>query len=715
MTTDFYGRLKASRRDDALLEACITRVVDQLGSRETSSNSPGMLLGKIQSGKTRAFLGVIALAFDRGFDIAIVLTKGTKSLSEQTLARLRHDFREFTDRDEMGILDIMQLPTQLTGYELDRKLVIVAKKQVRNLDRLLALFETTYPKLRERRILLIDDEADLASVRFVRDRESGVIEQGRIADKMDKFRTMTSASAFLQVTATPYSLYLQPETYQGAAPAQYAFQPKRPAFTEILPLHGGYVGGDDYFLFHGDNDPRSRLIVDVDPEEQDALRRADRRRITHRSVLSSPNTGGLVRAVVTFILGACIRRWQARESRETPQKYTMIVHNDTQRAAHDWQNRVLGWILEAITLRIAEGSALDDLVSAPRDDLRASVTANGDAMPPDGALMAAFEEAFRGDMIVRQAVNSDRDVATLLDEKAELKLRTPFNIFVGGNILDRGITIPNLIAFYYGRNPKTMQADTVLQHSRMYGNRDRRDLAVTRLHTSPAVSARLFRINSFENTLRAAFERGGADSRVVFIQADPERQIRPCAPNKVLLSNVVTLGPEELYLPTSFQIRPCKTIADTLQRLDEVIPLEARDTGHFITVSRSVALEILSQIELTLDPPDNSFEWAAMRGLLEYYSDVREGAARGQVSLLVETGRRLSRTKSGDRSGLSILGSADLRKLVRDPMRATPALILLQQVGTVDLGWTGCPFWWPILAPPATAEPCVFATKVANT
>lgn len=51
-------------------------------------------------------------------------------------------------------------------------------------------------------------------------------------------------------------------------------------------------------------------------------------------------------------------------------------------------------------------------------------------------------------------MNSDKDVMALLDTQAELKLRTPFNIYVGGNILDRGITIPNLIAFYYGRNPE---------------------------------------------------------------------------------------------------------------------------------------------------------------------------------------------------------------------------------------------------------------------
>lgn len=42
-------------------------VVDQLDTAD-DPNRPGMLLGKIQSGKTRAFLGVIARAFDRGYD-----------------------------------------------------------------------------------------------------------------------------------------------------------------------------------------------------------------------------------------------------------------------------------------------------------------------------------------------------------------------------------------------------------------------------------------------------------------------------------------------------------------------------------------------------------------------------------------------------------------------------------------------------------------------
>ena len=125
------------------------------------------------------------------------------------------------------------------------------------------------------------------------------------------------------------------------------------------------------------------------------------------------------------------------------------------------------------------------------------------------------------------------------------------------------------------------------------------------------------------------------------------------------------------------------------------------------------ALHIIAIVQKTLDFSDNEFEWDAMRGLLDYYSDVVDGGD-GKVLLLAETGRKLSRARSGDKSGLSILGGGTIRTLVLDPLRAKPALILLQQEGTTELGWSGHRFWWPILAAPGTAEPCVFATKVMS-
>src|SRR5258708_22209172 len=66
----------------------------------------------------------------------------------------------------------------------------------------------------------------------------------------------------------------------------------------------------------------------------------------------------------------------------------------------------------------------------------------------------------------------------LTDE--DVIVKSPYNLFVGGNKLGRGVTIRNLLVSYYGRNPKKPQADTVLQHARMYGYR-RKDIWLLRL------------------------------------------------------------------------------------------------------------------------------------------------------------------------------------------------------------------------------------------
>src|ERR1700733_11180021 len=712
MTTGFYARLRDSRKDDEELAACIDRVVKQLEDTSTSGDRPGMLLGKIQAGKTRAFVGVIARAFDRGFDIAVVFTKGTKTLSAQTVARLANDLREFIDEDEILLFDIMQSPGKLTKSEQRRKLVIVAKKQAQNLSRIIQFFDKDYSDLKDRRVLIVDDEADLASVRFVRSKERPDVEQGKIAEQMDAMRRLVAKVAYLQVTATPYSLYLQPESYESGPDPDYVFKPKKPSFTELLPIHSGYVGGDDYFSAPIENDPRSFLFVEVPRDEQDALRKPDQRRIRPDNVLDSPNTTGLVRAIMTFVLGACLRRWQQSEAGEKIRKYAMVIHNDTQKSAHAWQDQVIEWIFDAVTdAQTNDAKKLRPVFDAAYADLSASISADRGRTPRAADAFKMFVDALQDGDVVRETVNSDHAVMALLDERAELKLRTPFNIFVGGNILDRGITIPNLIAFYYGRNPRTMQADTVLHHSRMYGNRDRRDVAVTRFYTSRDVYDRLYTINEFENTLRSAFESGAHEQGVVFIQSDAANRVRPCAPNKVLLSNVVAVRPIGLYLPTGFQTRPGREMATAERELNKIIPREILDKEKFIEIDRGTALHIIAIVEKTMDFSENEFEWDAMRGLLDYYSDVRDGGD-GTVLLLAETGRKLSKERSGDKSGLSILGGGSIRRLVLDPLRSKPALVLLRQDGTTELGWSGHKFWWPILAAPGTVEPCVFATKV---
>ncbi|WAJ29300.1 Z1 domain-containing protein [Antarcticirhabdus aurantiaca] len=713
MREGFYARLRQKRGDDDVLAACIDRVVNQLEDTATDGDKPGMLLGKIQSGKTRGFVGAIARAFDSSFDIAVVLTKGTKTLSAQTVARLNADLSDFIEDEDVLVLDIMKLPGRLTKSELKRKIIIVAKKQAQNLNNLLT-FLRGQPALQNRKILLVDDEADLASVRFVKNRKTDQIDQGTIADQIDQLRGLSSGVAFLQVTATPYSLYLQPNDYDDAQNVSCIFQPKRPSFTELLPINEKYVGGDFFFGDFDEDDYRRYLYVSVSEDEQDALRREDKRRINRTRILDTPNAAGLRRAIVSFILAAGVRRWQQAQLGERPQKYAMIIHNDTQKAAQKWQVNVVGWIFEAVLdAATNDPTKLAPLFDQAYEDLSRSVNAGSGRMPDRDQAFKIVIDTLAGDEVVQELVNSDRDVMALLDEKAELRLRTGFNIFVGGNILDRGITIPKLISFYYGRNPKKMQADTVLQHSRMYGYRHPQDMLVTRFFTSQAVYDRLQVIDAFEKTLRKAFETGAHDKGVVFIQADANDTVRPCAPNKVLLSDVISLEPSGALLPTSFNTKRGRAMKDIQSTLETLIKPQWRDTGKFYTIDRSEAYKIIDLIDRSLEFDNIDFDWAAMKGLISYYLDATPTRPNPSLKVTAATGRRLDKRNSGEKSGRSIMGTA-LRQRAITAAQNDPVLVLLQQDGSTELGWNGHSFWWPVLVAPGAAEPCVFASKTAQ-
>ena len=581
-----------------------------------------------------------------------------------------------------------------------------------NLTRIRKLLVETYPALCERRVLLVDDEADLASVRFTKNKGESEFDQGRIANQMDELRRTVDKISFLQVTATPYSLYLQPESYEESTQAKEVFHPKRPAFTELLPIHAAYVGGETYFGIHGVADPRHYLFVEVPDQEHDALRSNDGRTIRDDHLWVSKNVAKVRHALITYLLAVAIRRRQQELSGETQCKYAMIIHNDTQRSAHKWQLETVNKLVRLFERASADGDTrLREAFDAAYADLKRSVIADGGHMPTSAEgyadLIALIED---GELNV-QKVNSDVELEPLLDaDTAELRLRTKANVFIGGSILDRGITVPNLIAFYYGRNPKRMQADTALQHSRMYGARPKDDIAVTRFYTSRAVYGRLRQIHDLETTLREAFERGAQDGAVVFIKSDRAGAVIPCAPNKIALSNIVTLRPSDILLPTGFDTIASSRLDPVVRKVDAMIPAACLDTERFAEIDLNAAVRLIDAIEPTLvlaDPSD--FDWDAMRALLRYHVERSEGG----VAILGETGRQLARSASGDRSGLSILGSERLRSLVRDPTRGKPALILLKQVGGPGLGWKAGPFWWPMLAVTNRVAPCVFARNAA--
>ena len=223
-------------------QKCVQNTVLQLIEEETLGTKPGMLLGKIQSGKTKTFLAIMGLAFDNNFEVAVVLTKGTKALTKQTQERIQREFKPFCENDNVLVFDIMQMPQKLSGWELKRKIIFIVKKQKDNLNKLIRLFADLHEELSDKKTLIIDDEADYASIGYRR--QEGEIDINLTGAKLDSLRNKINDVSFLQVTATPYSLYLQPEDMEIRGEE---FLPVRPAFTGLVPINEAYIGSNYYF------------------------------------------------------------------------------------------------------------------------------------------------------------------------------------------------------------------------------------------------------------------------------------------------------------------------------------------------------------------------------------------------------------------------------------------------------------------------------------
>jgi hypothetical protein len=650
MTThNFYELIAEQRKDDEDLRTCVRETVHKMQQQETSLNKPGVLLGKIQSGKTRAFIGVIALAFDHGYDVAVVLTKGTVSLARQTLKRIKTDFAPFMARDAVQVFDIMSLPS-LTRYELNQKIILVAKKEDDNLSRLLRSIIGLYPSLTEKRLLIVDDEADLASV--TAQRNGSEVKRGKVSEQIDELRETVKRSVYLQVTATPYSLYLQPE--EDRMTATGLFRPKRPAFTVILPTHSAYVGGDYYF--EKSTDPASPAYYfyrEVPAQEREALKKEDRRRLKIESVMSEKGVEVLREGILNFVVGGTIRRIQQETSGQYPSGYSFLFHTEQARASHSWQEEVVTSIKAVLEeMAVLENPALDDLIHQAYSDLRRSIQLGEVPIPNYNQVAAGVRRGLINEELMITKVNSDKDIDELLDDEGQLKLRTPLNLFIGGQILDRGITIKNLIGFYYGRNPSRSQQDTVLQHARMYGSRPIADLPVTRFYAPLAVYKVMRRIHDFDAALRNAFLNGEHDNGVYFIQRDTANTLIPCSPNKLLFSDLTTVRPGKRYLPVGFQ-----TVAKTkgkknLEALDVAVEGACQGAyGKAILVPLVVAVELLAATYENLEfEIEDENDKRANLAILEHLSKRSVNPhERGQVWLVAQKGRRLKRFKGDGR------------------------------------------------------------------
>jgi hypothetical protein len=528
---------------------------------------------------------------------------------------------------------------------------------------------------------------------------------------------------FLQVTATPYSLYLQP---RGEITLNnFEFEPIKPVFTTLVPIYSNYVGGREYFELSQDPDTIfSHLHIQVPDNEMLILGKRDLRYINN--ILVTPNLQAFRQAIVNYLVAGAIRIIQNNQEGKN-YKSSFVVHTSTTREKHRWQVD----LTESLITKLAElaptsSPLLENLVRAGYDNLSPSIQKNHDTVPAFTEVLNVVKETLRDGMIGIVKINSENQISALLDNRGQLRLDNPFNIFIGGQILDRGLTIENLIGFFYGRNPNTFQQDTVLQHSRMYGNRSIRDVSVTRLYTSNRIYRALRTMHEFDTALREAFERGihNQDDGVIFIESDNRGTIRPCAPNKILITSTATIRPSGRFLPPiGFQTKSRTAIHGIVDNIDQIINRESG--GNLATpflISTETAIEIINLIESTFEYEERwgnvGYEWnksiyiAAIKRLSE---SITTPELKGKIYCYAQTGRNVSRLKNNN---TAFTNAPDDRRtdipIARGVAIETPCLILLKQNGLFASGWRDAEFWWPILFTPANTRTAVFAIETVN-
>lgn len=724
---------------------CIESTVEQLLANVPNAIEPGLLLGRIQCGKTDTFENIIGLAFDKGIDIAIVLTKGTNPLTEQTIKRMEKDYRFFARSNNLkqkatiSIYDIMKIHKQgLVQAVVDKeKTVIVCKKQKKNLEHLMDLFKYKCPFLRQKKVLVVDDEADFASRNYRSAKNSNVNLQGASADlaiisqQIDDFRLIPIYCRYLQVTATPYCLYLQPEGYINLVGGKA--MPFRPRFTTLVPVHDKYIGGKQYFEdSQVANSMYSYLYHRIDDKCLEVLGKPDMRYVNNPS--TSKNIFGLTYAIMSYLMATAIRRIQRREEGFNYQS-SALIHVELFKKNHDWQKQVVDRIVKAIDDFFVNDQTNDPWISVASIlcciDLNLSIKAGIKekkikvSVPDYKEVGEELKKMFIAKDFRIQIVNSNQDVKSLLDAASgELRLDAAANIFIGGNILDRGITIRNMLCFFYGRNPKNFQQDTVLQHARMYGARDLEDMAVTRMHTSARIYQTLSRINALDNQLREWFIAGNAnnDSNAIFVGYDSN--IRPCSPQKIQASNALSLRGEKRILPIGFWTGSASSTKKTMDEIDNLITSSKnyakKDKDGFFMMEKEEVTNIIKKIRTTYKYDAKYLNKERVKDMDEFLCALEYccSQSKGKIYALHRTNRNMTRIRQNG----GFIDSPDDGKIDLAPARIIakdiPVVMFIRQNGKKEInqygdniGWNDAPFYWPVLLTQKELTPVMYTIE----
>lgn len=798
LNSSIYDELKNKRGDDEALQKCVYDTVDALYNQSKEENGmykPVCLLGKIQSGKTRAFIGVMAKAFDEGIHTIIVLTKNSKILGVQTTKRIANELNSLESGKSISVDYITEIDQEvlLGQAELQQKRIIVGIKHHKNVAKIIDYISVKNKELAKKKILIIDDEADISSVgyrrvsenvpfdsltpeeqeKIIKELEGGDVptsiiserkEMLLVAEGINKLRLSIPDHRYLQVTATPSSIFLQPDKIiVKSFNDDYSIEniEKAPLLSDktiLLPIHNKYKGGE---FFLGEDDDENSLAQyvfrEVTANELKFMSKRDQRHINN--IFKSNNFPRLTEFVDNLLIAVASSTASIVMSNESYYKifeenpikvlnaifnkiegYSAMIHTSTGIGQHEYQTELIdSYILHCKNIVVNNPeNLLPRLKEKIQDyfdtsilpafslfknekDFNDSYIRNLDKIKFE-FIFECYCSILKYDHIKSFTINSDRQIEARIDSvTGELKREVLANIYIGGQSLDRGITLQKMVCFFYGREPKVAQLDTTLQHARLYGARRPEDLVFTRMYVTDSVHQRLKEITSIDEVLRESIVNSDGNNRFAAIELGARGLVRPTSPDRIMMSDCVNLKSYKRFLPVGFNTRKGNACELPMKKIDEIIhtnsinkiekfekhDLYFIDWSTFEKIYDNFMNGVIDTDKWDEDPNNRNWNLSELNA---FYKIIKNSyfPEDDRIILMVKRGRTMKRVKIDGRFQDAPETAQSDTKEMKEIMKEynLPGLMLFEQDGAEDIqeginyGWNNQRFYWPLLMLP---------------
>lgn len=400
-------------------------ILDQGPESGKVSQDTVLALGYVQSGKTTSITALAAAAADRGYQVTIALLGSTNLLLDQNRQRLERSLGVTTRSDYVWISETNPA-TEAAGKKL-RKFVDMGRvclvPVLKHAGRIRAVAKQMQKIPDGIRVLIIDDEADQASLNTSKDSES------RTYAAIRELRAAVPSHLYVQYTATPYAPLLLD-----------AADILSPQHVEFLTPGKGYTGGKQFFIDNADRVVRNVPLLDEQASKTPPLQLQK----------------SLHQALSAFLAGSALLL--LHDAASPP--ISMLVHSTARNDVQARYEFLIRRQLEQWRTSISAGDIAT--VPAPILEERIRLVRNGAADVDDQTFLHKLK------FVIAEAmtwlVNSTADI-----NKVDWHV-SPIHILVGGNKLDRGFTVEGLTVTYMNR-PASPQVDTLEQRARAFGYR----------------------------------------------------------------------------------------------------------------------------------------------------------------------------------------------------------------------------------------------------